>query len=249
MDTRLSYFLGEVGRGIRRDVRRESVGDGFLKGVAMAGYRHVTRYPTIPTASVVDLIPASLGRDLTIRYQYGGWNIDATSLVAITAIASGIDARSIFEFGTYTGVTTRQLASACPSASIVTIDLPPTGEHFHAGSAFAGTEEAARITQILADSTTFDFSPYQGSMDLVFVDAGHDYELVRADSEHALEIVRPGGWVVWDDYTTWPEVRKCINEIAREHPVVHVEGTRLAALVAGTRSQGPDDDGGVTGST
>ena len=39
----------------------------------------------------------------------------------------------------------------------------------------------------------FDFSPYERSIDLVFVDAAHDYSHRLADSRTALRLVKPGG--------------------------------------------------------
>ncbi len=46
------------------------------------------------------------------------------------------------------------------------------------GSLFAGQEAAARITQLLGDSLSFDFSPWFNSIDLVLIDGGHEYEVV-----------------------------------------------------------------------
>ncbi|MEW5772534.1 MAG: class I SAM-dependent methyltransferase [Thermodesulfobacteriota bacterium] len=52
-----------------------------------------------------------------------------------------------------------------------------------------------------------------GSLDLVFVDAGHQYEEVSADLADWHPKVRPGGWLVCDDYTAeWPGVVRAIEE-------------------------------------
>lgn len=51
------------------------------------------------------------------------------------------------------------------------------------------------------------------SLDLVFVDAGHDYASVRADLAGWYPLLRPGGWLVCDDYTPeWPGVVQAVNE-------------------------------------
>jgi len=38
-----------------------------------------------------------------------------------------------------------------------------------------------------------------GSFDLVYLDGDHSLEPVRQDAEHALKLVHPGGWIVFDD--------------------------------------------------
>lgn len=32
--------------------------------------------------------------------------------------------------------------------------------------------------------------------------------------------------VVWDDYTTWTGVNRCVNELSATLPIVHIAGTR-----------------------
>jgi predicted O-methyltransferase YrrM len=114
---------------------------------------------------------------------------------------------------------------------VVTIDLPPSNDaHFVPGELIRQSTARDRVQQVYGDSKTFDFSPYRGAMDLVFVDAGHEYPDVCADSENALGMVKPDGVVVWDDYTSWTGVRRCVNELASDLPIVHVAGTRLAVL-------------------
>jgi Methyltransferase domain len=57
-----------------------------------------------------------------------------------------------------------------------------------------------RIKQLFGNSLEFDFSPYERSIDLVFVDAAHDYPHGFPDSRTALRLVRPGGVVLWHDF-------------------------------------------------
>jgi len=57
-----------------------------------------------------------------------------------------------------------------------------------------------RIEQLFGNSLEFDFSPYERSIDFVFVDAAHDYPHGFADSRTALRLVSPGGVVLWHDF-------------------------------------------------
>ena len=144
-------------------------------------------------------------------------NVSLTELTVIAAICARRKPATIFEIGTCDGRTTLNLADNSPPLTrTYTLDLPASqiGATAHAlapgeeafvpkgasGSRFRDSPHAARITQLYGDSATFDFSPYRGEIDLVFVDASHAYEYALADSRTALELVRPGGFILWHDY-------------------------------------------------
>ena len=227
---KVTNIARELCRGVSGDLNPRNRFQ-FIRGVARANYEYLTHRPTIPTVELLDLVPEAADDYIDLRYRPSWWNIDANSLVALTVLARTADAKLIFEFGTYKGVTARQLAESCPEAEVVTLDLPASlGSHFVPGEFFHGSDAASRITQEYGDSKSFDFSRYFGTMDVVFVDAGHEYEDACADSHTALGLVRDGGTIVWDDYTSWTGVRRCVNEFARDLPILHVAGTRLAVL-------------------
>src|SRR3712207_7586966 len=53
-------------------------------------------------------------------------------------------------------------------------------------------------------STLFPYTTLFRSIDLVIVDANHSYDFVKADTEKAFAMLRPGGIIIWDDYV-WDE--------------------------------------------
>ncbi len=115
---------------------------------------------------------------------------------------------------------------------------PPWQDLSSIGAAYRDAGVADRVVQHFGDSARFDFGPFHGQIDLVFVDGGHTYEYVRADSRSALAMTRPGGVIVWDDcnYLS-PGVSKAIWELRRSgHEVHRLVGTRLAVLRVPTRS-------------
>jgi hypothetical protein len=137
-------------------------------------------------------------------------------LIVLCLIAKLTRPKVIFEIGTLRGSSALHFAMSSPGAQIYTLDLPssvrpslPTTimdethvEH-HAGVKsyyFSGREEQERIHPLFGDSSTFDFSPFAGQVDLFFVDGAHSYEYVRNDTEKALQCVRPGGVIAWHDY-------------------------------------------------
>jgi predicted O-methyltransferase YrrM len=165
--------------------------------------------------------------------------------LVLCAMCKLLEVATVFEIGTLHGQTSWLIARNIPHARVFTLDLPSLDaasrlthevtdpEYFveyNRGRTFMGTPEAARITQLFGDSATFDFSPFRGAIDLVFIDGSHSYEAVRSDTEAALSMLSERGTIVWDDYLYYPGVYRVINDLAPklDRPVFHIVGTRLA---------------------
>ena len=89
-----------------------------------------------------------------------------------------------------------------------------------------------KVEQLFGDSKELDTTPWAGQCDLVFVDGSHAYSYVMSDSAKALDLVRPGGLVLWHDYAGplhSPGVYRALNELAQRLPIVRIAGTSLAA--------------------
>lgn len=213
------------------------------------GYHHRPGLTTVlPRVSVDDVLP-----DLPLRIRSpvpADGNVSVLELIVLSGLVAARQPHRIFEIGTFDGRTTLNLAMNAPADAIVfTLDLPaggPVPEQVDADDVafieraswrhrrFVGVVEAARIHELEGDSASFDFSPFHGSMDLVFVDGAHSYEYVISDSDAALRIAAPGATVVWHDYGEWPGVTRALNELcaadARYAGLLHVDGTSLALL-------------------
>jgi|15BtaG_2_1085339.scaffolds.fasta_scaffold03097_6 hypothetical protein len=50
------------------------------------------------------------------------------------------------------------------------------------------------------------------SSSVCFIDAMHDYDSVTADIENSLKIIAPGGYLVFDDFGLFPEVKSAVLE-------------------------------------
>jgi methyltransferase family protein len=165
--------------------------------------------------------------------------------LVLCAMCKLLGCRTVFEIGTFQGQTTWLLARNNPQARLYTLDLPSLAaatqlkykltdpEYFvewKRGIRFAGTPEAGRITQLFGDSATFDFSPYQGTMDLVFIDGSHSYDYVKSDTEAAFRMLSDRGTIVWDDYPYYPGMYQLLNQLSPtlDRPIFHIVGTRLA---------------------
>lgn len=161
------------------------------------------------------------------------------------------DARRLFEFGTCTGKTSYLWARNQPEGGTVTTltlgpgqtgayvaadgDDPAAEAYAKAESAFSrflytGTGAEPQIVQLYGDSKQFDEEPWAGRCDAVFVDGSHAYSYVVNDSAKALRMVRPGGLVLWHDYSPeCPGVFRALNELSGRYPLSHLQGTTLVA--------------------
>jgi predicted O-methyltransferase YrrM len=174
-------------------------------------------------------------------------------MLYVCAIARHVRARRVFEFGTYPGRTTFHLARGEHVQAVYTLDLDPASSYpadLKIGRAvkavherqlqghFFRTQEAGRlVTQLHGDSRTFDYAPYRESMDLVFVDGGHTYDLVVNDTVHAFSILAPGGVIVWHDFAPkGRDVTTFARELSKEHPLFWIQDTSLLVYLDGVDS-------------
>jgi predicted O-methyltransferase YrrM len=183
------------------------------------------------------LVPAADGTE-------HDWQIGALEQALLCHVAATTGARLAFEIGTFDGGTTLAMARAMgPDAEVVTVDLPD--DAFTAtqspgafgaadvGRAFrtAPPDGRAVITQLRGDSTTIDLAAWRARCDLVLVDGAHDRHHGLVDSRRALELVRPGGWVFWDDVEPyWHGLVDGILTATEGRALTKVRRTSLAYL-------------------
>lgn len=183
---------------------------------------------------------------------------DFLETICLMALVKMRAPKRIFEFGTFTGHTTAQLAANAPLAEVVTLDIPSeelaalspvnTGNQGQAedndlreiSSRISGIviDRAAtepwhsHIRRLRQNSLTLDVAVqgFSQSFDFIFVDAGHDYDSVRNDTEKAYEMAGPGAMIVWHDYgsRTHPDVKRYLDELSETRSLYHIGNTTLA---------------------
>jgi predicted O-methyltransferase YrrM len=216
---------------VASDVFNARTSRGYIREWLTTNYRFVDRYPAIPTIELAEFFPGVREIIVTMDVGCNYWNISPLELYLLSCVAISCDPKRIFEIGTYDGATSLQLAKCCPNSQIFTIDFPPQPDsHFKVGSRYMCTPYESQIVQLYGDSTKFDYSPYSKQMDLIFVDGGHDLEVVRIDSINALEMVSTGGIIVWDDYLNYRGVKRVVEELAKKYPIKHLSRTKFALL-------------------
>ena len=230
---------------VEREVRQKA--PAFDEYSALARTR-------ISTVKLCEVFPAELERGRIVLENFlGQWgNVTVEEVCKICLIARYLRPKAVFEFGTFNGSTTLQMAMNAPEdCRVYTLDLPPGegesttfhlseidrfvaakkgGFQLHVGHYFRGTPYESRIAQLWGDSARFDFSPYRGKTDLIFIDGAHSYEYVKSDSQNAFAMLAGQGVILWHNFSEvlWPGVLRYLCELSEHQKVYHLRNTHLA---------------------
>jgi predicted O-methyltransferase YrrM len=218
-------------------------------GVVFRDYLSLVRSEKWISRTVVDIVPAAEGQRIVLEHLAGG-GIDTSiaELAHLALLTRAIAPKAIFEIGTFRGRTALNFALNSPDDCVVyTMDLGAeerklaTSEmnaadaeivqHSLTGCDYRGKDVTHKINQLFGNSLEYDFSPYAGKIDLVFVDGAHHYDAVVSDTRNGLAMLRPGGYLVWHDfanYGDYNDVTRGVLDLLPSHEVIQIENTQLA---------------------
>lgn len=256
---KLSAFLQNYAFAAGSCLRLFTAGAFSARGRArlaeLCGFFGRARKPVTAILPKVD--PATLfaeDRPVEVRAPLArDGNVTLFELLVIAQLVRTRSPKALFEIGTFDGRTTLNMAANSPAdAAVFTLDLPgelhaatalPLAESEKryvikkaSGERFRGTDQEAKISQLLGDSAAFDFAPYRNAIDFVFVDGSHSRDYVKNDSLAAIALLRGGrGAIVWHDYDGWPDVTRVLNDLHLSgkpfDKLFHIRGTSLACLL------------------
>lgn len=165
--------------------------------------------------------------------------------ISLVLLVKKAKAKSVFEFGTYKGVSITQLAlNLAEDSQIRTLDLPDQSSielnisdpdelqiAREGGKGSLVPEHLrSRVQFLKQDSAKFDEQPLAGQVDFIFVDGAHSYDYVKNDSEKAWRMLRSGGIVAWHDCRVAdPDVVRFLIE--SNFNAARIIGTSLAFAV------------------
>lgn len=151
---------------------------------------------------------------LVIPYGLGDFTMERDDAPILDYFYSEHSPGRHFEFGTREGFGALLCAKAS-EASVWTLHRSHggrdecRGSRDGSGSVATDSEDRVgwryreaglqgRIHQMFGDSRALDTERLgRGSFDSVLVDGGHTSEVVASDTSKAIELLRPGGWLVW----------------------------------------------------
>ncbi len=230
---------------IVRGFRKNAFNPRFWRFVASGAAMSVTQWETeawsklLSTSTKVKSVPlrniveSYWKQSIVLPVTRGEWDTPYLDLVVLGCLVKRFAPKRIFEIGTFKGAGTMTLIGNAPlDCKVWTTDITAYSEDGvesdGKGRLFEGTEYNDRIVQFIEDVNQLDLTPFADNIDLVFVDAGHDYEPVTTDIKTAFKLVAPGGLIVWHDYPYYAGVRQALDELAESKSIVHVEGTNVA---------------------
>jgi predicted O-methyltransferase YrrM len=212
-----------------------------------------TAKKNIPEINLNQLFPPELENSpIYLQNFLGHWgNLSIEELCKICLIVSYFKPKSVLEIGTYNGMTTLQIALNAPTdCTTYTLDLPSESNHItqfptstidryvinefrdrfgtSTGSYFKNRNDL-KIVQLYGDSVTFNYQIIENPVDIILIDAAHDFKSKKIDSENAFKLISEGGVIIWDNYNDVlnPDVTKCLLEISKDYQLFHLRNTML----------------------
>ena len=130
--------------------------------------------------------------------------LDRIALLHLAAQVPG----DIVEIGVNRGLSTRMLATFFPQKTIHAVDFA-AGSTLHPGQrselpriACEAARHLGNVKVYDVNSQSLDYRSFNANIGLIFIDADHTYEGVKADTERAFEYMRGrAGIVAWHDYS------------------------------------------------
>lgn len=148
-------------------------------------------------------------------------------ILSLLVLIKKFKPRKIFEFGLYGGGSLYHFfLNTDDSVLLYSLDYDLTNLADFIRKIF---NENPRIQIMQQNSLQFDPGPYLGLMDFIFIDGGHEYEVVKKDSENAFKMLNKKGIIVWDDYNKFCSgIFRYLNETqARGIKLSHIKDTSL----------------------
>lgn len=166
--------------------------------------------------------------------QIEGW-FNLPQALALQKIVKQLPTESkVVELGSYKGRSSVAIAAVLPAGSILYCVDHFQGSEEHKKSHLDVNNLLTAFTQnierfgvkdkisTLAMTTTEAAAKFDPeSLDLVLVDAAHDYDSVKADLLNWYPKIKPGGILLCDDYELgWPGVMRAVKTVGLEGTVI-----------------------------
>ncbi len=167
------------------------------------------------------------------------WNMQLLEVSVLCLLVRNMNAKNVFEIGTFDGRTTINIARALPDGGkITTLDLSNsysdgnnTGDEGGTGYRFKRRTESDRIEQLFGDSIQFRPESVGKKYDMVIVDGDHTERYVMHDTELALSLLRAkeNSMIVWHD-VDYSSVYRALQHVEAVFCLFywHIACTRLA---------------------
>jgi len=142
------------------------------------------------------------------------WTVSTKMRDDIAVFFKELPKYNIAEIGSYKGYTTHFLASQF--AKVYAVD-----------NNYAFTQINKEINKNINNIEYIDLDIYRNSwkklpenIDVVFIDAAHDYQSVKNDIMNSLNRFKQLKYIIFDDYGVWPGVKQIVDELINNKVLV-----------------------------
>ncbi len=236
--SKLSKALKAIGLILRKPILLNKVlntPDVWNKYV-LKKYQITTGLPVVKPEQLFDITEKTVS-----PYSFTDGGSLITDVLLLKNAAASFEKCQFFEFGTWRGETTANIASVAeicytlnlPEKDMLDLNLPK--EHVSQIGLFS--KSINNIEHLQGNSLHFDYSELNKKFDLVFIDGNHHYDFVKSDTENTFKhLIHEKSIVIWHDYAYNPEIVR--NEVfagildgtpkEKHASLYHVKGTMCA---------------------
>ena len=227
----LSVFCFFVSMAFKAFFKKDQEAKRFITGLYLYALSAKAQVPSkvVPVNSFESYkVSAHLYKDMNLPIHERFILMESADLLPLLALLYYCKPQKIFEFGLMKGGSL--LHFFLNTEDNVTVDSIDINTNNLSPYMLELIAKNARIKIHHENSLQFDPEPYSGQVDFIFIDGGHDYEVVKNDTQKAMKMLSSQGTIVWDDYNpSFPGVFRYVNEFAKQHDgVFHVKGSKLA---------------------
>jgi hypothetical protein len=236
----LNAFRVFLSRGARPAVNYVTFTHRLYSGYALPSAWSVLSWRSnlqVPQIAVQELFPdIDFTRSPELLFPFPrDLSVYPHELMMLARVVGHYQPKLVVEFGTAEGRTTLNIALHLPpDGEVVTLDFPPIPGKNEVGYFYWNQPQKAKIKQIFSGVGTWDSTPYRASADIVFCDACDQPAGLAAETLQAFNVVKPGGIIFRHDYGSAQGPTLFWNELSKELPVRHLEGTTLLCLRVAT---------------
>jgi predicted O-methyltransferase YrrM len=238
-----SRRVARVARSYGRVLTPRAIARRARIGIDIFRDHQFERYSPIPPVPD-ELRSAIEAYEVTLppaRHLGGEASQTIEGILFIVSLARALEARTAFEIGTFKGVTTWAIARNLEDDAVVhTLDLPydraaalelseldEANRRSAPERIFERFPARAKVEQHWGDSATYDFSPFHGTCDLVYIDGAHTKAYVERDTTNAFAMLSESAAIVWDDYWRQEPGVRVVLESLTIRPLYRIPRTRL----------------------
>lgn len=203
----------------------------------------ITFLPKIEPNSLFSSITGiSKLEQLEIKSDFSNGISPVNDYYFLCLLAKYLKIKTYFEIGTWVGLSALNISKTLnDNVEIFTLDIEPSHpdiKEFGIPQEIFGyySHQKSNIKHLLGDSKHFDFSQFEKSIDLVFIDGNHSYEYVKNDTKISLNLLRnEKAVIVWHDYLLMGNINKnvlcgILETIPKEYHkhLVYLDQTNMA---------------------